>query len=213
MKKVVSFCLWGKNPKYTIGAIKNAQLCVGIYPKWERRFYVADSVPSNIISGLISLKCTVVDMGKGDWTSMFWRFLPAFEKDITMISRDTDSRISSRERLAVDHWIESDKDFHIMRDHRCHDIEILGGMWGCRKNILREMKKEMLGYEGRDEWGTDQYFLRDFAWPLVKDRSLVHDDWSRYDGGEKRSFPSERVNGEYVGSPFSAEDSLEVPFK
>ena len=53
MKKVVSFCLWGKNPKYTIGAIKNAQLCVGIYPKWERRFYVADSVPANIISGLI----------------------------------------------------------------------------------------------------------------------------------------------------------------
>ena len=32
MKKVISFSLWGKNPTYTIGAIKNAELASQFYP-------------------------------------------------------------------------------------------------------------------------------------------------------------------------------------
>ena len=38
MKKVISFSLWGDNPKYTIGAIKNAELIDTIYPGWIGRF-------------------------------------------------------------------------------------------------------------------------------------------------------------------------------
>ncbi len=34
MNKVISFSLWGDNPKYTIGAIKNAELSKTIYPDW-----------------------------------------------------------------------------------------------------------------------------------------------------------------------------------
>ncbi len=48
MKKIISFSLWGDNPKYTIGAIENAKLAKTIYPDWICRFYVGNSTPDEI---------------------------------------------------------------------------------------------------------------------------------------------------------------------
>ena len=33
MTKVIGFSLWGDNPKYTVGATRNAQLARKIYPR------------------------------------------------------------------------------------------------------------------------------------------------------------------------------------
>ena len=45
-KKIISFSLWGDNPKYTIGAIRNAELTpMG----WISRFYCGLSVPTEIV--------------------------------------------------------------------------------------------------------------------------------------------------------------------
>ncbi len=60
MKKIISFSLWGDNPKYTIGAIRNAELTPIIYPGWISRFYCGESVPTEIIKTLISLPNTEV---------------------------------------------------------------------------------------------------------------------------------------------------------
>ena len=40
MKKIISFCLWGNDPKYTVGALRNAELAKTIYPDWKTRFYI-----------------------------------------------------------------------------------------------------------------------------------------------------------------------------
>ena len=50
MKKIIAFSLWGDQPKYTVGAIKNADLAKEIYPDWTCRF-ISDSLHL-----LISLK-------------------------------------------------------------------------------------------------------------------------------------------------------------
>ena len=34
MKKIISLSLWGDNPVYTQGAIRNAELAKEIYPDW-----------------------------------------------------------------------------------------------------------------------------------------------------------------------------------
>ena len=47
--KIISFSLWGRDPKYTVGAIKNAELAKEIYPGWICRFYCANDVPNPII--------------------------------------------------------------------------------------------------------------------------------------------------------------------
>ena len=42
------------------------------------------------------------------------------------IIRDVDSRLNIRERFAVEEWINSDKQFHLMRDHPQQAAVIMG---------------------------------------------------------------------------------------
>jgi hypothetical protein len=207
MKKIISFSLWGDNPKYTIGAIRNAELTPIIYPGWVSRFYCGESVPTDIIKTLISLPNTevvVMDVD-GDWTGMFWRFYACEDSDI-MLSRDTDSRLSLREKLAVDEWLSSDKDFHIMRDHPYHNTEILGGMWGVRNGLLKNIKELIGDYTKGDFWQVDQNFLREKIHPLVVNNSFTHDSYLNYNINSK-PFPSERINREFVGDVFDENEN------
>lgn len=207
MKKIISFSLWGDNPKYIIGAIKNAELAITIYPDWICRFYCSDSVPIEIINVLKEFKNSEVIIlnDKGDWTSMFWRFLACIDSDV-MISRDTDSRLSVREKLAVDEWLNSDKNFHIMRDHPHHKIEILGGMWGCRNGILKNIDDLINNYKKGDYWQIDQEFLKDVVYNNIKNDVFVHDEFFKYNENAK-NFPTKRINYEFVGDVFDENDN------
>ena len=117
MKKIISFSLWGDNPKYTIGAIENAKLAQEIYPDWFSYFFVSSSVSEDIQNQLLSIPNVVLFYKDhpGDWSGMFWRFETSYDLEVDIsIFRDTDSRLSLREKYAVDEWIQSDKTFHIM---------------------------------------------------------------------------------------------------
>ena len=207
MKKVISFSLWGSNPKYTIGAIRNAELTPIIYPGWVSRFYCGLSVPIDIIEKLNSLPHTeviIMDVD-GDWTGMFWRFYACEDSDV-ILSRDTDSRINVREKLAVDEWLDSDKDFHIMRDHPYHTTEILGGMWGVRNGLLENIKSLINEYIKGDFWQIDQNFLREKIYPLVVNKSFIHDSYLNYNQNSKK-FNSERIDREFVGDVFDENEN------
>lgn len=207
MKKIISFSLWGDNPKYTIGAIRNAELTPIIFPDWVSRFYCGKSVPKDITEKLKSLPHTeVITMDEdGDWTGMFWRFYACEDSDI-MLSRDTDSRLSNREKLAVDEWLESDKDFHIMRDHPYHNTEILGGMWGMRNGILKNIKELIGNYTKGVFWQVDQNFLKEIIYPLVVNNNFTHDSFFNYNANSK-PFSSERINREFVGDVFDENEN------
>lgn len=182
MTKIISFSLWGNNPKYTIGAIRNAELAGEIYPGWICRFYVGEDVTDEIKNKLLDLKSEIVEMGGADWNGMFWRFFAA-EDNNTMISRDTDSRLGYREKSAVDEWLASDMDFHIMRDHPYHATAILGGMWGCRNGILNNIRQMIADYDTRDynnKYQVDQNFLREIIYPLVYDYAMIHDEFFQH---------------------------------
>jgi hypothetical protein len=201
MKKVISFSLWGDNPKYTIGAVKNAQLAKQIYPGWLCRFYIGDDVPKEIIDDLMSLHTEIINMGGTGWNGMFWRFFAADSDDI-VLSRDTDSRLNNREKEAVEEWLSSDKDFHIMRDHPYHRTEILGGMWGVRNGLLFGIKDMIASYNTREyynKYQVDQNFLREVVYPIVKDKAMVHDEFF-----EKKPFPTQRVDkSDFVGQVYN----------
>ena len=199
MKKVVSFSLWGDSPKYCVGALRNAELVKKMYPGWEARFYVGTSVPQDIVSGLKERDANIIDAGvPGDWRGMFWRFEPASDSDVEMmVSRDCDSRITSREVAAVTQWLKSDFLFHIMRDHPAHETHILGGMWGVKAPLLRDMKSLINDYVKGDFWQVDQNFLREIIYPRVFKMSIVHDPFF-----EKKPFPTARKNYEFVGDVF-----------
>jgi len=202
MKKVISFSLWGDNPKYTVGAIKNAELIDTIYPGWIGRFYCGKSVPIDIIEILKTYtNVEVIEMEEnGDWSGMFWRFYACEDSDV-MISRDTDSRLNLREKNAVDEWLNSDKDFHIMRDHPYHNALILGGMWGVRNGILKNIVDLIKNYNKGDFWQVDQNFLSEQIYPIVVNSSFVHDSYHNINSWSK-NFSIERIDQEFVGDVF-----------
>ncbi len=201
--KVISFSLWGSDPKYTVGAIRNAEMVSEYYPDWIARFYCGSSVSDEILKAIELNKNTeIVSMAEeGNWEGMFWRFLAADSDDI-VISRDTDCRFSEREVLAVESWLNSDKDFHIMRDHPYHGTEILGGMWGCRNGILKGITDWINQYKKGDFWQVDQNFLREEVWPLVHTNCHVHDEFF-----QKNPFPSPRNPREFIGKAFNHDDT------
>lgn len=207
--KIIAFSLWGKEPKYCIGALKNALLTEKIYPGWISRFYCGKSVPEMYIKQLKAIKnCEVVLMEElGDWRGMFWRFYPCSEENVdVMLSRDCDSRLNTREKKAVDEWLNSDKSFHIMRDHPWHGTEILGGMWGCKGGKLNGMKEMIDDYIKGDFWQVDQNFLKEKIYPLIKDDCFVHDEFFNYNI-YKKTFPTKRKGQEFVGESFDQFDN------
>lgn len=198
--KLITFSLWGDNPKYTVGAIRNATLTPLVYPGWKCRFYVGTSVPNPIIWQLEDFEHVEIVRMKteGDWRGTFWRFYPASEDGVeVMISRDTDSRISKREAAATKDWITSDKGFHIMRDHPWHGYQIMAGMCGIKKNVIPNMK-EMIDKCAKDNYyQVDQDFLREIVWPIIRNDYMCHDEFF-----EKNPFPKSRNNLEFVGEVY-----------
>jgi cytochrome oxidase Cu insertion factor (SCO1/SenC/PrrC family) len=180
-KYIISFSLYGNNPRYTHNAIMNALFAQRIYNGWICRFYYDHTVPSNIIDVLKSLKNTElvrVDTGNSSASAekMFWRFYPASEEDVAaMIVRDADAWISFREAFLVKKWLESDKMFHIVRDHCHHTYKIMGGIWGIKRGRLPQLK-ELSENQAKHikMFGADQDFMSDNIYPSIIDSSMIH---------------------------------------
>lgn len=200
--------MWGNNPKYTIGAIKNAEIAEKIYQDWKCRFYVDCTVPRDILYSLEEYQNVeiVVKNSIGDWSSMFWRFEASYDPNIDItIFRDTDSRPTLREKIAVEEWLKSQETFHIMRDHPQHKFPILGGMWGVKNNNvynLEELIKTYYKNKSSNRYGTDYEFFINILFPIIREDSLVHDEFF-----DKKSFPSKRNGLEFVGEPFNHDDT------
>lgn len=165
MKKIIAFSVWGDNPKYTVGAIRNAQLAQIHFPGWECHFYHDSSVPGIIISALNSFNNSKTIKIDDETFGAFWRFR-AMEKKTIVLSRDTDSRLSSREKQIVDDWLSTDNNLCVIRDHINHyEFPILAGMWGIRDGLDVSDHKNMDMYNTTHKYLMDQYYLRDIVWP------------------------------------------------
>lgn len=210
--KIISFCLFGSHPKYLVGAIKNADLAASIFPDWYCRFYCSTDVGSKTLSELATRPNVELFLNptgfKNSWDLMLARFMPINEDDVeVMISRDCDSRLSLRERYAVDAWLDSKYMFHTMHDHPWHTVPILGGMFGIKKKLFSELGYHAVEWAKNHEpkWQVDQDFLKEVVWPIVKHDNLNHDQFfTHLFGGVP--FPKNREGLEFVGQVYDAND-------
>ena len=210
MKNIVAYSLWGDHPMYWIGALKNIELVNKFYPGFISRFYIDKNSRQDLIESIKgeNVEVILVD-SKDSFHGMFWRFWASEDPDVDIfLSRDCDSRISEREATAVNEWLKSDKDFHIMRDHPYHTVPILGGMWGCRKGLLRDIKisKQIEHWNKFGRKGIDQDFLGQVIYPYIRNKAMEHAEFGLRFGGEIRSFPTKRQNYEYIGDIFDEHD-------
>ena len=205
----VSFSLWGDQPIYNVGAIRNAELIKTIYPDWKMIVYYDNTVPNETIEKLKDLGVVVKDMTGTDIYGMFWRFFAHDESDCQyVVFRDADARVTKREKLAVDEWINSGKSLHVMRDHPAHRIPygnsglgILGGMWGIKSGII--LLTDLINKYPKSKelhYGNDQTFLKTI-YSIFQDDRCTHDDFF-----ENKPFPIKRNLCEFIGSRIDHND-------
>jgi len=225
MKKIISFSVYGSNPKYTEAVLKNIDLQPEIYPGWKCRVYYDLTVPPEMIDKLEDKqeegKVELYEKPKAQGhLGMFWRFEPL--KDISIerfIVRDSDSRLNIREAAAVQEWEESGKEFHIMRDHPQHGAYICGGMWGATQKFIQkekdlfdnEVKSHLSSipftkiYSDRGAYfNTDQPWLWKYIWPKIINTHIAHikDLQNLRFTGKEKLFPIENPDKTFVGQPF-----------
>jgi len=201
---VVSYSLYGSNPRYTDGAVANAQLMPEVYPGWQMRVYYDSTVPEHILTKLGAYSYANLVRGDPTLSPMLWRFLVASDYTVNRyVVRDIDSRLSGREKAAVNEWINSSNAFHVMRDHPSHsNYAMSGGMWGGTKEAFPHMK-DLLGGIG-SEYIADMNFLTKMVWPIAKQSIMQHDAFGCHSSkwGKTQPFPSIRLGAEHVGSVY-----------
>ena len=201
-KKVISFSLWGNKAIYVLGAILNADMASEIWKGWICRFYVSPNVPESAVKELESRdNVEVVRMEQDEsWNGMFWRFYTASDPEVEItIFRDTDSRIGVRDKAAVDEWLNSNKNVHIMRDACVHGWQICGGAWGVRNYALTGMKDFIDDFDAKklmNKHGVDQIYLSYEIYPLIESEAYIHDEYGFFEGEETHPFPISRLKGE-----------------
>lgn len=176
MQKIISYSLWGSDPKYYVGAIRNVEIAKKIYPDFICRFYVDILVPRGVLIQLEDMGAEVIEMGViGDYRGMFWRFNAINEADIVLI-RDTDSRLTLREKAAVDEWIASGKGIHTIFDHPYHSqqFSIMPGLSGFKRNAYPDLDEKIKQFSQIDRYGIDyEFFNRRFS--EIKENIFIHD--------------------------------------
>jgi hypothetical protein len=210
MKNIIAYSLWGDHPMYWIGALKNIELAKKYFPGWICRFYIDDKSKKELVDTIKGDDVEIVLVNSKDsFHGMFWRFWAAEDPEVDIfLSRDCDSRFSDREFFAIKEWLDSDKDFHIMRDHPYHTTPILGGMWGCRNGLMRKIGliKMIESWGQFQRKGIDQDFLGRCVYPLVVNNAMEHSEFNLNFGGEVRPFQEKRNNYEFVGDVFDEND-------
>lgn len=203
MNKIISMSVWGDNPRYITGARRQIELAKKYYPDWKIRIY--SSEPKNV-EHLKSDTVEIHTISDGSY-GMFWRFLPMFESpDNIVMVRDSDSRITIREADCIKEWLSSDKPFHTFKDHEAHyEFPIIGCAFGFKGVFDNETLRVMLNYMNEHKYYlSDQFFLRDYIWPLVKDNSLIHS--MNEDGWFKESREKLKNKFSFCGNGYDEND-------
>jgi len=228
-RKVISMSLYGKDPRYTWGVIRNAQLVPVYLPEWTLRVYVtADpapsklAVPPRIISKLRLLGAEIVTVPTLNSTEpRNWRLLAVIDEQMDyFLVRDADARLSEREAAAVREWMsatektESRAIIHCIRDHPKHANQaIVDGLWGGRPRLLFErMKKNFTDVLDVSFLSASSKIVREVLWPAVADVAYCHDSVSPCDlwapASSRHPFPTARSSQEYLGQKFDEHQQL-----
>jgi hypothetical protein len=186
MSKIISISVWGKKASYSIGALKNIKIAQELFPDWICRIFVDGTVPTQYVEKMLEFpNVELAQLDNDNLYGMFWRFYSMFQnEDDVIISRDSDSRLSEREKRCVDEWLQSDKKFSIIKDHpRHYDWPMLGGMWGLKGKLNDDIFSQMEKYAQTHSYAVDQVFLKDVVWPLAEKDSFIHGfletDWMK----------------------------------
>lgn len=197
MKPIVSFSLFGNEPKYYIGAEKNIIEINNFLPNWEVRIYYHENMIldgkveylSKLGATLINVKDIVLGNKESIHYPFFWRFLSFFENTPSIV-RDLDSRFSDREIQYINKWMSSERDYFIIRDHPWQ-APVPSGLFGIKK-FIPKFKDHFINFVNNEDlrWGADQEILRIYMEQINEENVFYcgYDDRTNYIPRDDKNF-------------------------
>lgn len=216
MRGLVSFCVFGDDPNdiYYQGALKNAEMYLEFEPRYTCRYYLGRTAAANLAERLqrFSNVSIIETPDPEDQSATFWRFLAVKESRYDFyLFRDVDSRPIERERAAVHEWLESDKQFHVMRDHPYHGAPILAGLWGVKSQGAQWIAGRLPGRLRGNYYQVDQDFLKGNIWRLARRSLMAHVDCVHHFGTEIHPFKVPYTKEGFVGEGFYGDGRPRFP--
>lgn len=190
MAKVISFTIFGGLKKYCLGLLKNIELAQEHLPDYKVWIYAGNDVPEGYIKqykSFSNVKYIPVDNNGLELTCSRFYAIDDPSVDI-IICRDADSRITERDRYLIREFENSDKEFHIIREHFWHKRRIMACGWGAKRGCIKKNLENLYHTWIRDKksligvYGTDELFLEQCVYPLIKDQALIHTNIVAYNG-------------------------------
>jgi len=213
MVKVFAFSLFGSQDKYCKGILKNIEQINKFFPDFEIWVYIGEDVPIeilNILNNNKTVKCISTNVSGNE--TKFFRFFAIDDSSVDLaIIRDADSRIYYRDIACIEDFLQSDKMFHIIRDHKNHTHKIMAGMWGIKKGLLESITIEDLylhwkQYRTCSDFWDDTKILCELLYPLITSSLLVHDNYNTIER-EKMRFRKDDDNGKhFVGQVYEYDE-------
>jgi len=167
--KVFSFCIYGTERNYYDGLLENIRIIREHFPDFDIYVYkgvcVADWVFENCA---VFENCTVIETQREGAINMLYRYLPLTFAEVGFV-RDADSRVGQRDIWCISDFLQSSKNYHIVRDHFYHKDPIMGGIFGWKKNLNLN-----LNLDETIVYAQDMTYLKTHLYPLIKSDALVH---------------------------------------
>lgn len=170
--KVFSFCLYGTDTYYYTGLLENIQIIQQHYPTFSIYVYLGECDATWTFPDSI----TIIHTGKAGPINMLFRYKALEIAEIGFV-RDTDSRITERDRWCIDKFLDSSYTYHIIRDHVWHKSKIMGGLFGWKERTTVQFDEE-----NPSGYGYDESILSQELYPRIRDTTLVHTNITGYIG-------------------------------
>jgi GR25 family glycosyltransferase involved in LPS biosynthesis len=165
--KVFSFCIYGTQRNYYDGLLENIQIIREYFPDFEIIIYKGTCDPEWKFEGE---NIKIIETFKEGLVNTLYRFLPLSEADIGFV-RDSDSRITERDRWCIQKFLDSNKSYHIIRDHYWHKSLIMGGMFGWKKPCSKQIE---IPDSNELVYGFEEIYLSETIYPVIKSDALIH---------------------------------------
>ena len=161
--KVFSFCLYGTEPNYYTGLLENIAIIKEHYPEFTIVVHKGFCDPTWVIPEGVEVNIT----NREGAINALLRYLSLCTAEVGFV-RDTDSRITARDRWCIDQFLKSDKSYHSIRDHYWHQSKLMAGTFGWKRPLPLMMPTHEVGY------GYDEQFLTQCVYEQIKPELLVH---------------------------------------
>jgi hypothetical protein len=144
--------------------LENIQTIQQYFPDFSIYVYVGECDPSWTFPDGVN----VIYTEKSGPINMLFRYKPITFADVGFV-RDTDSRITERDRWCINKFLESSYSYHVIRDHTWHKSKIMGGMFGWKEKTSFTFDENH-----PSTYGYDEHILSEVLYPSIVPKLLVH---------------------------------------